>query len=314
MRGTPVGGGRCGSSAPSPRASRPCVAQLGRLEHLGVVEEAEHERPEGRPVGDGHLEHHRAVVAVLGRDRLARAAGRPRGLVGDRRAASPSPVAVAQAPRLARGRRPAPPRAVNAPGLARRTAPSMRSRRKLRSPSRRMVEAGEVPASPLVVEAVGAPPCGPRRGSENVASRRSAQACAARAGRDRRAAPPAPRRWPAPSRLGLDHAAQLPQALEPSTPIEAHRGGGQVQGGQLVGLEARIAEVVAGPGRCGSPRSGGSTPGRARTPSGMPISRRSSLSRSKARRKAGLALGVPGHALAHLLGGQRARASRAGRR
>ena len=54
----------------------------GGPEHLGVVEEAEDEGPEGVAVGDPHGQHHRPVGPPL-LDRVgADVAGRPRGLAG----------------------------------------------------------------------------------------------------------------------------------------------------------------------------------------------------------------------------------------
>src|SRR5438552_1006147 len=72
-----VAGALAGAEPGTARRGRPAASDARppggatrrgrRLEHLGVLEESEHERPEGGPVHDGHLHDRAPVVAPLDR-------------------------------------------------------------------------------------------------------------------------------------------------------------------------------------------------------------------------------------------------------
>ena len=83
-----------------------------------------------------------------------------------------------------------------------------------------------------------------------------------------------------------DQPAELQQPLGGGQALDLHRRGGQVQGGQLVGGEARVAEgvLLAWDAVAVDLRAARRAP--SRPAAGCPSSRSSSLSRSKARRNA----------------------------
>ena len=292
------------------RASRPSsCAQLGRAEHLGVVEEAEHERAEGVPVGDRQLDARprRRRRARRPRRRRARLTAQPAWPASTssrgRRPRSSSPSSHGSA-RRRRGRR----RALEgARRRRRRRRRSMRSSRKVRSSPAVVVEAGEVPAAVAEVEALRVDRRARRRGSANVdrcgarRRRRTATARCSLAGQGghRRRPASAPSAAPPPSFQSASVAARRPRAARPTRP----GGGRPARRGQ-----ARVAEVVLLAGDAVALRPVGvrrvdGLDARA----GCPSAAASSLSRSKARRKAASSVGVAGHPLR---GSRRGRAGR----
>ena len=90
-------------------ASRPCRRRsAGGPEHLGVVEEAEHEGPEGVPVGHRQLSTTLPSAASLDHRCLPTAADGPLGLVGVDEQLGHDLVVVAEPPRRRRGAAPLP--------------------------------------------------------------------------------------------------------------------------------------------------------------------------------------------------------------
>ncbi len=271
----------------------------GRFEDLGVVEEAEDEGPEPLAVGDLHGQHDRAVRPAL-LDRIgADVAGGPRGLAGvDQQPGGEGLVAshlprrrlgahVGRALERARltgdldiGLHPVEPEHALLAGV--------------------VVVAGEVPVAVAEREPPGVDPAGlaavgepdPPAGRDGGEDRR--QVGGARQGGHGRRRP-----------LLGQLASQLPERLDPAGALQAHGGGGQVQGGQLVGGQARVLQVVRLLGNPVADHPGLGHlvdrldhDGDAEVAQGLlvPFERPA---------EGAVILGVPGQAVAQLLGGQR---------
>ena len=144
-----------------------------------------------------------------------------------------------------------------------------------------MVVARDVPTPAMEVEPVRVDR--PRLASvfeRDRAARTRPRRRASRAGRRRVSGRRS--RW-CRSALVPGHAAELPQPLCPLDPFEAHRGRGEVQRGELVGIEPGIADVVLVLRDAVARAGAGRNAARSTITMGMPISRSASLSRSNAR-------------------------------
>jgi hypothetical protein len=112
-----------------------------------------------------------------------------------------------------------------------------------------VVETGQVPAAPAEVEAVrvdetlhlavGQPDPAPL--GDGFEQERQA-------GVGRQGGHGLPGRRPGAEPVGVDHPAELPEGLVVGRAADLHGGDGQVEGGQLVGLQPGVCQVVLVPG------------------------------------------------------------------
>ena len=183
----------------------------------------------------------------------------------------------------------------------RTTSPSIRSSRKLRWVVAGVIVAGQIPATAMKVESPGVDraqnlvvgerdgfPCRyglkdryQRRISGQIGDHPLHQAVVARAVERCQLG------------AGGDHAAELPQRLPIIETVKPNRQRGQVERGEFLGVKPRIREIVLRRIRCGIRRLADLVAVTFSTVSGIPITRKSSLSRSNARWNAEPAGGYP---------------------
>ena len=274
------------------------VAQLVGTEHLGVVEEGEHETTEGLTVAYLHPEQHLAIAAGAGHGLLAQMPTGRQRLVGVHRHLRPHRLLGAELPGTQHHTGVGPGGrderfgllhvdvALDAlhpegAGLASRRG---RDRRGTSGPAGS--RAGAVR----------------RRGACRCRRKRTGWRSTRAPNRDRRRRSTGRGRGAVPRRCAGQAAAigggpggiagvepfpgqRFAAPRREDTPFEAYGVHCEVQGGELVGARARDRAGRTPRAGSGSPRSSAPSASTGRRRSGMPIWRRSSLSRSKARRK-----------------------------